>query len=71
MTREPHREIQEKWARCEKNWVKINWVMKYIGLPEFSSPDDFIDLRDIVKSHVEKESLWAEEIAKVVDMVLG
>jgi hypothetical protein len=43
MTQEPHREIQEKWARCEKNWIKINQVMKDIGLPEFGTPDDFVD----------------------------
>jgi hypothetical protein len=71
MAREPHREIQEKWAKCEKNWIKINQVMKDIGLPEFGTPDDFVDLRDIVKSHTEQDSSWAEEIAKVTDTVPG
>ena len=52
MSREPHQEIQEKWAKCEKHWRKINRVMKDIGLPEFGTPDDFVDLRDIFKSHV-------------------
>jgi hypothetical protein len=41
--------------------------MKDIRLPEFGTPDDFIDLRDIVKSHTKKDSSWAEEIAKVTD----
>lgn len=71
MSREPHREIQEKWAMCEKNWIKINRVMKDIKLPEFGTPDDFVDLRDIVKSHTEQDSSWAEEIAKVTDMAPG
>jgi hypothetical protein len=52
MAREPHREIQEKWTKCEKRWIKINRVMKDIGLPKFGTPDDFVDLRDIVKMHV-------------------
>jgi hypothetical protein len=71
MSQEPHREIQEKWAKCEKNWIKINRVMKDIRLPEFGTPDDFVDLRDIVKSHVEQDSSWAEEIAKVTDTMPG
>jgi hypothetical protein len=71
MAREPHREIQEKWARCEKNWVKINKEMKDIRLPEFGTPDDFDDLRDIVKSHIEQDSTWAEELAKVTDTTPG
>jgi hypothetical protein len=60
MSREPHREIQEKWAKCEKHWIKINRVMKDIGLPEFGTPDDFVDLRDIVKSHIKQDSTWAK-----------
>jgi hypothetical protein len=43
--------------------------MKDIDLPEFDAPDDFVDLRDIVKSHVEQDSSWAAEIEKVADMV--
>jgi hypothetical protein len=45
--------------------------MKDIRLPEFGMPDDFVDLRDIVKLHTEQDSLWAEEISKVTDMVQG
>jgi hypothetical protein len=45
--------------------------MRDIGLPEFGTPDDFVDLRDIVKSHVEQDSSWVVEIAKVVDMAPG
>jgi hypothetical protein len=45
--------------------------MKDIGLSEFGMPDDFVDLRDIVKSHTEQDSSWAEELAKVTDTVPG
>jgi hypothetical protein len=71
MSQEPHREIQEKWAKCEKHWIKINRVMKDIGLLEFGTPDDFVDLRDIVESHTKKDSSWAERLAKVTDTAPG
>jgi hypothetical protein len=71
MALEPHREIQEKWAKWEKSWIKINRVMRDVGLPEFGTPDDFVDLRDIVKSHAEQDSSWVEEITKVTDMAPG
>jgi hypothetical protein len=45
--------------------------MRDIGLPEFDTADEFVDLHDIVKSHVKQDSSWAEEIAKVVDMAPG
>ena len=45
--------------------------MKDIRLFEFGTPEDFVDLRDIVKSHVEQDSSWVEEITKVTYMVLG
>jgi hypothetical protein len=51
MSREPHQEIQEQWAKCEKHWGKINKAMKDIRLPEFGMPNDFVDLHDIVESH--------------------
>jgi hypothetical protein len=56
MAQEPQQEIQEKGDDCEKNWVKINREMRDIGLPEFDSPEDFVDLHDIVKQHVEQDS---------------
>jgi len=31
--------------------------MKYIGLPEFGSLEDFVDWHDIVKRHAEHESM--------------
>jgi hypothetical protein len=71
MSREPHREIQEKWAKCEKKWIKINHVMKDIELPEFVMPDDLDDLCVIVKSHIEKDSAWAEELTKLTDTMPG
>jgi hypothetical protein len=42
--------------------------MRDIDLPELGTPDDFVDLRDIVKSHAKQYSSWAEEIEKVADM---
>ena len=45
--------------------------MKDIKLPEFGTPDDFVDLHDIVKNHAEQDSSWAEDIAKVTDTTLG
>jgi hypothetical protein len=45
--------------------------MRDISLPEFDTPDDFVDLHDIVKSHVEQDSSWAKEIEKVEDVALG
>jgi hypothetical protein len=51
MPQETQREIQEKWPKCEKIWEKINRDMKGIGLPEFSSLEDFVDLHDIAKQH--------------------
>jgi hypothetical protein len=45
--------------------------MRDIGLPKFSSPEDFVDLHDIVKQHAEKESSWSTEIENVENMALG
>jgi hypothetical protein len=45
--------------------------MKDIRLLEFDTPDDFNDLRDIVKSHIEQDSAWTEELAKVKDTMPG
>jgi hypothetical protein len=45
--------------------------MKDIKLPEFGTPDDFIDLRDIVESHAKQDSSWAERLAKVTDTTTG
>jgi hypothetical protein len=67
MSRDPHREIQEQWIRCKKHWEKINKVMKDIGLPEFGTPDNFVDLSDIVESHAKQDSLWTEELTKMTD----
>jgi hypothetical protein len=67
MAREPHREIQEKWVKCGKSWVKINKEMKDIGFHNFGTPNDFTDLHDIVKLHTYQDSSWAEELAKVTD----
>jgi hypothetical protein len=71
MAQEPHREIQEKWVECEKSWTKINRAMRDIDLLEFVTPDDFVDLRDIVKLYVKQDSSWAVEISRMVNMAPG
>jgi hypothetical protein len=45
--------------------------MEDIILPEFGMHDDFIDLRDIIKSHTEKDSSWAKGLEKVTDTMPG
>jgi hypothetical protein len=45
--------------------------MRYIGLPEFDVPEDFVKLHDIVKLHEEQDSSWNVKIEKVVNMVPG
>jgi hypothetical protein len=42
--------------------------MRDTGLLEFDTPDDFVNLHNIVKSHAEQDSSWAEEIMKVANM---
>jgi hypothetical protein len=71
MAQETHQEIQEKWVDCERSWTKINQAMRDIGLPEFSTPEDFVDLHDIVKLHAEQDSSWTTKIEKVMNMALG
>jgi hypothetical protein len=39
--------------------------MKDIRLPKFGTPDDFVDLHDIVESHTKQDVSWAERLAKV------
>ena len=60
-----------KWAKCERNSIKINKEMKDIGVPKFGTPDKFIYLSDIFKSHTEQDSSWVEELAKVTDTTPG
>ena len=45
--------------------------MRDIDLPKFGTLDDFFDLHDIVKLHVEQDSSWILEITKVVNMASG
>jgi hypothetical protein len=45
--------------------------MKGINLPEFGSPEEFVDLHDIVKQHAEQDSTWTTEIEKVASMAPG
>ena len=71
MAQETHHKIQEKWVECKRRWTKINGVMRDIDLPEFDTPDDFVDLHDIVKLHAEQDSSWDAEIEKVANMVPG
>jgi hypothetical protein len=46
-------------------------VMKDIKLPEFDTPDDVINLRDIVESYAKKYSSWAKRLPQVTDIALG
>jgi hypothetical protein len=70
ISRDPHREIQEQWIKCKKHWDKIIKVMKDIRLPGFGTPDNFVNLSDVVESHAKQDSLWTEELAKMTDMRL-
>jgi hypothetical protein len=45
--------------------------MKDIDIHEFDTPDDFVELRDIIKLHVEQDSSWATKIVKVENMAPG
>jgi hypothetical protein len=45
--------------------------MKDVGLPEFDTPDNFIDLSDVVKMHAEQYALWTKEFAKIADAKPG
>jgi hypothetical protein len=56
MSQDPHQEIQKQWIRCKKNWDKINKVMKDIGLPEFITLDNFVDLSNIVELYAKQDS---------------
>jgi hypothetical protein len=71
MAQEPHQEIQEKWVECENSWTKINRAMRDISLLKFGTPYEFVDFHDIVKLHLEQDSSWAAQIAKVVNMAPG
>jgi hypothetical protein len=41
--------------------------MKYVGLLEFNTHDNLIDLSDMVKLHAEQDALWTEEFEKIAD----
>jgi hypothetical protein len=71
MSKEPQQDIQEKWADCERIWTSINREMRDISLPKFGTPEDFVDLHDIVKLHEKQDSSWTTKIEKVVNMALG
>jgi len=45
--------------------------MKDIELPEFGTLDQFVDLSDIIKFHAGQDSLWTEELAKMIDVKPG
>jgi hypothetical protein len=45
--------------------------MKDIRLPKFNTPGKFVNLCDIVESHTKKDSLWAAELATVIDTTPG
>jgi hypothetical protein len=39
--------------------------MKDVGLPEFGTPDEFINLSDVFQLYAEQDSLWTEEFTKI------
>jgi hypothetical protein len=45
--------------------------MKDIGLPEFISPENFVDLHEIVKQHAKQDSVWTTEIENMATMAPG
>jgi hypothetical protein len=45
--------------------------MKDIRLPEYGTPDMFMELNKIIKLCIEQDASWAEECAKVTDANLG
>jgi hypothetical protein len=45
--------------------------MKDVGLPEFGTPNEFINLSSVLKIHAEQDSLWAKECTKVTDTKPG
>ena len=45
--------------------------MKDIGLLEFGTPDNFVDLCNIVKFNTKQDLLWVEDLAKVADTMPG
>jgi hypothetical protein len=71
MTQDPHREIQEQWAKFLKHWGKINKVMKDVGIPEFGTLNEFTNLSNVFKTHSIQDSLWAEECTKISNAKLG
>jgi hypothetical protein len=71
MVQEPRRKMQERWEECEKSWEKSTKEMRNIDLPEFGPPEDFTDLRDIVKRHAEQDRVCETKISQVSSMILG
>ena len=45
--------------------------MKDIGLPEFDTPDKFIELSDVGKLNAKQDSLWTKELAKITNVKPG
>jgi hypothetical protein len=45
----------------------INKEMKDAKFPKFGTPNNFIDLSDVVKLHAKQDALWTEESAKIAD----
>ena len=45
--------------------------MKDIGLPEYGTPDMFINLNEIIKVCIKQDASWAEECAKIIDAKPG
>jgi hypothetical protein len=50
---------------------KINKAMKDIELPKFDTPDNFVNLCNIVESNTKQYLLWVEGLVKVANTMPG
>jgi hypothetical protein len=67
----PSKKLAWDHYKCKKSWEKINREMKDIGLLEFGSLEDFVDLHEIVKQHAKQDSTWTTKITMVASMAPG
>jgi hypothetical protein len=71
MAPEPCWEILENKSSMEGSVSKLMKAINDIGIPEFGTPDGFVELHEIIKSHTKQDSLWAKILVKVIDTMSG
>jgi hypothetical protein len=54
-----------------QKWDKINEKTREIQFPEFGSPEDFQNISDIVKQHVESDQKYESNVLKITTLVRG